>query len=201
MRAPARRSSSRTARSSSAPSFSRRGALRLPRAVRRAGGPPRPPPGAGHPAALHRRRATSCSRSATRPTRRAASASCSSWASIATTPFEVDGVADLAAAVRGGLHRQSRDRPGRAQRQRQARPGRGPARRPADDPDLRLRRRGGRPVGVVDDHRHGRGDRRRPGRARRAGRRPPARGRVRPAGVRRRAGRTRPDRRGRGDRG
>ena len=106
------------------------------------------------------------------------------------TPFEVDGVPVSPRRFAAAVRRQPRDRPRRSQRQCQARPGRGSARRTAVDADLRLRRRGGRPVGVVDDHRHGRRDRRRHGRPA-AGR--PASTRPRPPSTRGRSSRRWPN--------
>ena len=96
-------------------------------------------------------------------------------------PFELDGVADLAASLRRRLHRPARHRPDRPQRQRQAGPRRRHPRRPRRHPRLRLRGRAGRAVRLVGHHRHGRRDRGRPGGAGRAARRPSARGRVRRA--------------------
>ena len=89
----------------------RRGALRLPGAVRRAGGPPRPAPRAGDPAALHRRARTSVQ--GRLPGRRDAAHPRPARARLRSR----DAVrgrrrADLASTVRGGVHRQARDRPG-----------------------------------------------------------------------------------------
>ena len=106
----------------------RRGGVRLPGAVRPAGGPSRAASRAGDPAAVHRgprrelqgglpgRRDDADPRPA-RTRVRPARAVHLRWDD------------DLAGPLRRRLHRPARHRPGRPQRQRQARPGRGPARR------------------------------------------------------------------------
>ena len=182
-----------------APVVRRRGALRLPGAVRRAGGPHRPPPRAGHAAALDRRRERRVQ--GRLPRRRDAAHRGPARARVRPRePFMLDGASisprRFAASYIGSRGIAPDDR----ERQRQARPGRGHARWTAGGARLRLRGRAGRSVGVVGHHRDGRRDRRRPGRARRTGRRPRTRGRLRTEAVHRRARRARAHRRRTGDR-
>ena len=73
------------------PSFSGAERFDFPRAVRRAGGPPRPPPGAGHAGALDGRRRRRLQGRLSGRRDPAGSRSCSSSGSTRDEPFEVDG--------------------------------------------------------------------------------------------------------------